>query len=221
MNVFSNIKDQIVDMLNPSNVVSLKTYINRNTNKKNPILNTSLKAAMDLELSKAFNKAGSNKLSVKCYEVPGYYFIICKVPSLTKDGIYYDEVFRVSSDKKEKISDREIKIFSNDPSFIYRYAYVFNQLDLLIPEYKNLLPPECLNTPPTKTNPLESPTAHKYSMMAGIYLLDKISIDKIKLEDFVIKTTLQNVFSMTQSFNSVMNKYQNTKTSKPFKLKNL
>lgn len=222
MSIFKDIKDQLRELIDPNTkVVNIRTYVNRNSKKKNLIVNNAIKTAIQLELAKALSLTKNKKISVKSYKVGNYIYIHSKVPSTTRVDVFYDVLFRISADKTDVTTEKEVKIFSNDPSFIYKYAYVFNKLDLLIPECAKLLPPECLTQVPKNTNPMEDATAHKVSMMAGIYLLDYVKIDKVDITKFTKDTSLNEVFSMLQTFNSVMTNYHDTKKHKVKKLKNI
>lgn len=222
MSIFNNIKDQLRELIDlKTNVVNIRTYVNRNTAKKELIINNTIKSVMSMELDKALLLTDTKKMSVKCYSIGEYYYILAKVPSTTRRGVLYDVVFRVSASSNDKLTDREVKVFSNDPSFIYKYAYVFNKMDLIVPELTKLLPSECLSKKPETTNPNENVTAHKASMMAGIYLLDRIKIDTIDMKRFAKSIALNDLFSMLQNFNKVMDDYQSSNRVRIKKLKNI
>lgn len=88
-----------------------------------------------------------------------YYFHL-KIPSEShKDRDYsYDVVIRFFTDDPVAINQPNlinyyIQFFSNSPSFIYQYAYVYKKKGYLIEELFNKLDSEYEDKPPKKTNP--------------------------------------------------------------------
>lgn len=88
-----------------------------------------------------------------------YYFHI-KIPSESqKDKKYeYDVVIRFFTDDPVMLDQPDllgyyIQFFSNSPSFIYRYAYVYKQNGMLIEDLFEKLDGDYEDKPPTKTNP--------------------------------------------------------------------
>lgn len=85
------------------------------------------------------------------------YILYIKMPSESIDKLYYDVVieFTAIDDVKRRInnlSDYDIKVFSNDPNFIFTYAYVFNKEKLLIPELLKKYDKYTFKTAPDVTN---------------------------------------------------------------------
>lgn len=87
------------------------------------------------------------------------YYIHIKVPSESqKDGNYmYDVVIRFFTDNPEvsiqsHLRNYFIQFFSNSPSFMYQYAYLYNKEGFLIEALYNKLDPDYIDTPPEKTN---------------------------------------------------------------------
>lgn len=89
----------------------------------------------------------------------GNMFIIhFKIPSEAVEKVYYDVVFEFSPSKKEDILSQSlenynVKFFSNDPAFVFNYAYVFKSKGLLIEDLASLLGKAALNDAPKITNP--------------------------------------------------------------------
>jgi hypothetical protein len=86
--------------------------------------------------------------------------------------IRWDCVIMVEYDASKAIQYRNAKFYTNSPSFIYTYAYVFNQEGLLPPFIKQKMPTECLNNAPTIRNPIESRGFDKILYQALKYLID-------------------------------------------------
>jgi hypothetical protein len=87
------------------------------------------------------------------------YYIHVKVPSESqKDGKYeYDVVIRFFTDNpevqaQETLRNYYVQFFSNSPSFMYQYAYLYNKEGFLIETLYNKLDADYIDTPPEKTN---------------------------------------------------------------------
>lgn len=90
-------------------------------------------------------------------EEPYYVDVWCKIPSEPFPmRLDYDVVVRFHFKDKTsaKITpDTKVQVFSNSPSFMFTYAYVFNVKGSVIPDYKNSLSSRSLTEKPEKTNP--------------------------------------------------------------------
>lgn len=97
-----------------------------------------------------------------------------KVPSefYNDNKITYDVLFLIEYDKNVERKNRTMRVYSNSPSFIFTYAYVYNKHDLLIPQLKSKLPVQALTTPPEVRNPIQSFGYEKSTYIATMYLLD-------------------------------------------------
>lgn len=85
--------------------------------------------------------------------------------------IRWDCIVEIEYDSTKSLDNRFAKFFSNSPSFIYTYAYVFNQEGLLPNFIKPKMPPQCLNQPPVIKNPVETRGFDKILYQALKYLL--------------------------------------------------
>ena len=63
-------------------------------------------------------------------------------------------------------------LYSNSPSFIYTYCYVYNQKGLLIDKLKSKLPQMALTKFPEVRNPIGSLGYEKSTYIAARYLID-------------------------------------------------
>lgn len=87
------------------------------------------------------------------------YLCHIKVPSSTVNNFFYDVVFKFipksgSSEHSTSVeTDYYVKIFSNDPSFVFTYAYVFKKEGLLIGELEDKIEPAALKDKPVVRNP--------------------------------------------------------------------
>lgn len=121
--------------------------------------------------NRAAIKNGLNMIFIKLlrehrkefYAVPYIYgngdiLYYIKVPSEDYDinKISYDVLFLLKYDKNLKRANRHMFLYSNSPSFIFTYCYVYNKHGLLIDKLKSKLPIEALTKPPVVRNPIES-----------------------------------------------------------------
>ena len=100
------------------------------------------------------------------------YYIHLKVPSESQKqvGYEYDVVIRFFTDNPEVLKHQHLRsyyvqFFSNSPSFMYQYAYLYNQSGYLINALYDKIDAEYINTPPQKTN-----SSMKMSYDKSIYL---------------------------------------------------
>lgn len=108
------------------------------------------------------------------------YYIHIKVPSESqKNGAYeYDVVIRFFTDKPEiksqpNLRSYYIQFFSNSPSFMYQYAYLYNKEGFLIEALYNKLDVDYIDTPPEKTNSSMTKTYDKSIYFACRFLSEK------------------------------------------------
>lgn len=89
------------------------------------------------------------------------YYIHIKVPSESQSNnnqeYNYDVVIRFFTDSTEQLNQPHLRgyvmqFFSNSPSFMYQYAYLYKQEGFLIEALYNKLDADYIDTPPEKTN---------------------------------------------------------------------
>lgn len=97
-------------------------------------------------------------LHAVCVVEDSYYFHI-KIPSESQNGgkYKYDVVIRFFTDSAEVANEKHlrnyyIQFFSNAPSFMYQYAYLYNKEGFLIKALYDKLDADYINVPPEKTN---------------------------------------------------------------------
>ena len=86
------------------------------------------------------------------------YWIYCKIPSELCKNFYYDTIIKFSADEKVKSGGRDLfkyyaRFYSNDPSFVYTYAYVFAHNNLFINELSSKMSKTALTQSPSEKNP--------------------------------------------------------------------
>ena len=109
-----------------------------------------------------------------------------RVPSEDyKDNkIVYDVLFRIEFDNTKRYSLRDMRLFSNSPSFLFTYSYVYYHTDMIIPEFVGKLPQIAITTPPAIRNPFETLGFEKSTYMAARYLLDGFILRDSYIERF-------------------------------------
>lgn len=106
------------------------------------------------------------------------FVIYIQMPSEKTEKLYYDVVvdFTAEDDVKRRINNLDgyhVRFFSNDPNFIYTYAYAFNKDKLIIPELISKINPKALNDAPKHTNPHEMAGYVKSFYFAYLFMLNK------------------------------------------------
>ena len=154
----------------------------------------------------------SNKISIVAVtEIEGSLYYHIKVPSESqKDRNYnYDVIIRFFTDdpdiaKQAHVRNYKIQFFSNSPSFMYQYAYVYKQNGYLIELLYDKLDADYIDTPPDKTNKNQVLSYDKSIYFACRYLsegkfkyLDKNGIINSK------KISPEKFFSNISDFKSV------------------
>lgn len=107
---------------------------------------------------RSFVSTNKIKVFAMC-NIEDSYYIHIKVPSESqKEGKYeYDVVIRFFTDNpevqaQETLRNYYVQFFSNSPSFMYQYAYLYNKEGFLIETLYNKLDADYIDVPPEKTN---------------------------------------------------------------------
>ena len=141
---------------------TLDDYIANPSGKGSSVIQNrnSLKQTYQTELSSLESRMG--KITQEIYKGGGNsastYSIRFKVPSNSTKGFYNDVVFEFIHNNGDSSNERTIrkyyiKFFSNDPNFIYTYAYTYKTHGVLIPELEKKLPFRSITQKPTTRNP--------------------------------------------------------------------
>jgi len=114
-------------------------------------------------------------------QIEDSFYIHMKIPSESQkssDGTYeYDVVVRFFTDdseiaKQTHLRSYYVQFFSNSPSFMYTYAYVYKREDYLIKVLYEKLDPDYIDVKPEKTNPRLKKSYDKSIYFACRYLSD-------------------------------------------------
>ena len=181
----------------------------------------------------------TNKIRIHAVSVieDSYYYHI-KIPSESnKDGNFeYDVVIRFFTDKEDVAKEPHlrryyIQFFSNSPSFMYQYAYLYKQEGFLIEALYDKLDPDYIDTPPEKTNSsmvksydksiyfacrFLTETKFRYLEKNGVINSKKISDRKFfqNISDFKSVKMEQSIISEEKKISSLLKKKTDTKEKK-------
>ena len=112
----------------------------------------------------------------KRMKVGNDYYVHIKIPSESKRENTYDIVIRLSSmndsafDKDNTLKRYYMSVFSNCPSFVFTYAYVYNKYEMLIPELRYKFADIVFESNPSVKNPGEIINYEKSIYFACKYL---------------------------------------------------
>ena len=100
-----------------------------------------------------------------------------KVPSEVVHNFYYDVVFKFiptqASGYTDDLFKYNVQFFSNDPNFVYTFAYVFHKNNLLVEELRSRLPKECITKAPEEKNPTEQISYEKAIYFAYLIMKER------------------------------------------------
>ena len=141
---------------------SLEQYIQNPQLKSNAVLNATAREAVREDYTKRFNGIllrEKGNINYKLYEDKknNSFYAHFKIPSETVEKFYYDVVikFFANEDVKntEDLFKYDIQVFSNDPAFVYTYAFSFMNHDLFIKSLAPKMSKKALKKTPEEKNP--------------------------------------------------------------------
>ena len=135
------------------------------------------------------------------------YWVYCKIPSELCKDFYYDTIIKFHADEKVKSGGRDLfkyyaRFYSNDPSFVYTYAYVFAHNKLFINELASKMSREALKQKPNEKNPREDIGYVKSIYFVYLLMqnrdLNKVSIFEKQCDPLDMNFILNNVMEADQ-----------------------
>ena len=165
---------------------------------QSPILTATMRESMRNSYIKKFNTLLLREHGVINYflykdEDNNRYYAYFKIPSETIERFYYDTIIEFSADQNtteagKNLFKYNVRFYSNDPSFVYSYAYTFSRKGLFIPQFAPKMSKKALSDPPKEKNPAELVGYVKTLYFA--YLFMKLrsfnDIDKFKAQASVL-----------------------------------
>lgn len=106
------------------------------------------------------------------------YFCYLKIPSEVVENFYYDVVVEFYTKDgalktSNKLDDYNVRFFSNDPSFVFTYLYVFLKNNMFIDELKDKASKLAMKQKPDEKNPYGIPGYVKSLYFAYLYMKAK------------------------------------------------
>lgn len=143
------------------------------------------------DLDKRFEKLKNDKeIESDVYKDGDNYIFHVKLPSESERDNTYDVVVEFSpidntSKSDESIINYNVRFFSNCPSFIFTYAYAYNDKGLFIDFLSKNLDEQILKNAPVVKNPMNIVNFEKSIYFACKYLVEEKNLNKQFLKSFV------------------------------------
>lgn len=145
-----------------------------------------------------------------------YYIAHVKIPSVSVDNLWYDVLLEFDAETIPEninvVNRANTRVFSNCPSFVYTYAYVFNKNMDLIEWCKLKYPKEILSKEPEKRNPNRLVSYEKSLYFAIKYVLSNgrnyktaAKTKGVKLENY------QKLYTLVKSSEDILQAYSQKK----------
>lgn len=116
------------------------------------------------DLQRRFVANISDNVKFKVIKEKNVYYIFCKIPSESNNKypsnhIFYDVIFELSppnkaAEESDNIRDYDVKVFSNCPSFVYSFTYVYFKKKALVNMPKGFYTRKAISVAPKTRNPL-------------------------------------------------------------------
>ena len=186
--------------------ITFNQYIVNPMGKNNAIMSSSSREFMKMTYKKKFDNLmlrENGKMEFHLYTAPNnIYWIYAKVPSEVVKKFYYDVLIKFTATEKVKSGGKDlfeynVQFFSNDPAFVYTYAYVFTKNNLFIKELSSKMSKIALKKTPKEKNPSE--TIGYVKSLYFVYLLmqnrnlNKVGIFEKQSEPLNIPFLLSNI----------------------------
>lgn len=155
--------------------------------------------------------------------------IFFKMPSESTDKLFYDVVIDFHTkdtvvEQSNSLKNYFIRVYSNDPNFVFTFAYVFNKNKLLIPELVSKLGKDATSVKPKTTNPHKNMGYVKDLYFAYLFMQDHGLFNKVvwanatKSNTF-FKNRLNQVVTFEKKFAEVQKLKEEEKQSKKPKIR--
>lgn len=143
--------------------MTLEEYILNPMGKSNAVLNAAARESIRQMYKIKFDNIllrENGRIEYQLYEdsKKNTYWIYAKIPSESVANFYYDVVFKFYANQDIKDAGKNlfkynIQFYSNDPAFVYTYAYVFAHKKLFINELIPKMSKTALKTAAKQKNP--------------------------------------------------------------------
>lgn len=169
--------------------ITLNDYILNPMGKSNAVLSAITREAQRNSFKAKFNQVllrEDGVIDYHCYkdEKANQYWLHVKVPSEHVKKFYYDVVLKFYVNAETGTSNDlmkwYVKFYSNDPAFVYTYAYAFNQKGIFLNELRSKMSKEALKSPSKEKNPQEMVGYSKIIYFAYLVMENK-SLNKLNM----------------------------------------
>lgn len=155
--------------------LTLKEYIN-NPGGKGDSTNNQKELTKQLYTQKfdALLAREASLIKIRQFKNGDKYIIVFKIPDETVEKFYYDVVFEFYAkntdiENEHTLNNYYVRFYSNDPAFMFTYAYVFNKNGLFIKDLESRMSKLALTQKPIQRNPNESIGYIKTMYFAYLY----------------------------------------------------
>lgn len=134
--------------------MTFKEYINNPTQTN--VMNAAREMYRNMYIEKynALMVREKGNFEYTLYKGKGKSYIYIKIPSEVVPKFYYDVVIEFTIGNLTKsLLDCEFRVFSNDPSFVFTYAYAFNKNKLFLTDLSNRMGKQPLKEKADVKNP--------------------------------------------------------------------
>ena len=190
--------------------MTFNDYILNPMGKHNAVLNSASRELMRKTYTKKFdNILLREKGNIQCnlfYNSKNKeYWAYIKIPSEVVRKFYYDVVIKFTPGRDVKgeqndLFDYNVQFYSNDPAFVFTYAYVFNKRDMFVKELSRKMSKTALKTPAREKNPNNNVGYVKSLYFAYLFMKNKALNKRNKFESST--TPYSNIASY---FENIMN----------------
>lgn len=145
-----------------------------------------------------------DEIKMRIYNTGSTLVFHMELPSESSKGLTYDVVIEVPYSKADdnrgnNIFDFPFQVYSNCPSFIYSYAYVFYKKGLICKWLLNRYDKKTLSTPPTKKNEFGIIFYEKSIFFAVYYIHKHFNQSVMLLTKSAIKASIGSIKSRITS----------------------
>jgi len=148
-----------------------------------------------------------------------YYFIF-KIPSETYDTVVFDVVIRftpltIDAKADYTLNRYAVNVFSNAPNFLFTYAYIYNQDDILVNFLKDKVGNIALTQAPKIKNPMESYGFEKSVYFALLFIKFNRYFNKSILSPYIQnKLDRKSLIKAIPSCHDKLQEYEKVKAQK-------
>ena len=150
------------------------------------------------------------------------YLMVFRIPSEKHDNVYYDTAIEfVTADtdmaKDSTLNRYDTKLFSNSPSFVFTYAYVYNKENMLIEILKHKLGKLALTKEPRIRNPLESKGFEKSLYYTAKYIKEHRLTDKGYIAPLLHRYSKRKLVASIRNIDTIMREIKSAQQTRKTK----